>query len=406
MKKITTLLFIFLSISFYGQWVQQNSGITENLNDVYCLTDNTVFVVGANGKIIKTIDGGLNWIQKTSGTTASLSKVQFVNQNTGYAVGFNGTVLKTIDGGDNWSSISIGSTTNLYGLSVLNENTLFISGDNGLVKKTIDGGATFSVINVPQNETVSNIQFFNELVGYAQAGNFTPNYRQNNLYKTIDGGITWSLVINEPIDSFFFLNENIGFISKTNNGIYKTIDSGLNLNYVGYYNKSIELDIFATSENIVWDIGNDYTLCNCDSYCVSKKEIGIQQIDNCGNANVAGFLYNAIYFANDTTGYIVGISGRVFKNTTGTMQEATANITEFNKSNIQVYPNPTTGIITFSENIALTSAEIVDGLGRSVKQFSKVENNTLSIEELTNGVYFCIIQSQGKKITRKIILEK
>ncbi len=405
MKKIIYLLFVLITTSSHGQWTQQNSGITENLNDVYCLTENNVVAVGDNGKIVKTIDGGINWIQKTSGTSQSLRKIQFININIGYAVGFNGTVLKTIDGGENWTSISVGSSSNLYGLSILNENTFIISGDNGFIKKTIDGGTSFSVLNFPQNQTITNIQFFNDLVGYAEVGIFSQNYEQNNLYKTTDDGNTWSLIFNDPIDSFFFLDENIGFISKTNNGVYKTTDSGLNLNYLGN-NKSIELDIFATNENVVWDIGNDYTLCNCSSYCVSKLEIGMQQIENCNNADVAGFLYNAIYFANDTTGYIVGLNGHIFKNETGTMQQATAGVDKFNKDVLQVYPNPTTGTINFNKNIELNSVEILDGLGRSVKQFSNVESNTLDIKELSNGIYFCVIQIHGEKNTQKIILKK
>lgn len=405
MRNSITLLFIFLSISFYGQWMPQNSGINENLNDVYCITENYVVVAGDNGRIVKTIDGGLHWIPKISGTTQNLKKVQFVNENMGYAVGFSGIVLKTSDGGENWATISTGNTTNLYGLSVLSSNVYFVSGDNGLVEKTVNGGASFTICTIPENQTISNIQFFSELIGYAQAGVVNPYNQQNNLYKTTDGGITWSLLVTEPIDSFFFLNETIGFINKTNNGFYKTVDGGLTLTIIGP-SKSNEIDIFSLNENVIWDIGNQYTLCNCDSYCVSKREIGIQEIDNCNNANVSGFIYSALYFANDTTGYIVGKNGSIFKNATGTMQEANANINEFNKNPIQLYPNPTTGIVNFSDTIEINSVDIVDSFGRKVKYFPKVENNVLDLHELCNGIYFCIIQSNGKKITQKLVLEK
>lgn len=405
MRKIITLLFIFNSISFYGQWIPQNSGINDNLNDVYCVSENYVVAVGDNGRIVKTIDGGFHWILKNSGTTQNLKKVQFVNQDTGYAVGFNGLILKTIDGGENWATISIGNTTNLYGLSVLNTDTYFVAGDNGLIEKTVNGGVSFTMCTFPENQTVSNIQFFSELIGYAQAGVVNPYNQQSNLYKTTDGGITWSLIIAEPIDSFFFLNDTIGFINKTNNGFYKTVDGGLTLTIIGP-SKSNEIDIFSLNENVIWDIGNQYTLCNCDSYCVSKREIGLQEIDNCNNANNQGFIYSALFFANETTGYIVGINGSIFKNATGTMQEATASINDFDKNIIHLYPNPTTGIVNFSDAVEINSVDIVDSFGRSVKYFPTVDNNVLDLHELSTGIYFCVIISKEKKITQKLILNK
>ncbi|MBC7642690.1 MAG: hypothetical protein H7174_10210, partial [Flavobacterium sp.] len=108
MKKIIIILFILFSVSFYGQWVQQDSGVYENLNDVYCVTENLVFVVGDNGKILKTTDGGDNWVEKTSGTTQILNRIQFANAFVGYAVGNNGVLLKTIDSGENWTFVATG----------------------------------------------------------------------------------------------------------------------------------------------------------------------------------------------------------------------------------------------------------------------------------------------------------
>ncbi|MBK7856283.1 MAG: T9SS type A sorting domain-containing protein [Bacteroidetes bacterium] len=56
---------------------------------------NTGYIVGDNGKILKTIDGGTNWITQTSGTGNWLFSVYFPDATTGHAVGENGTILKT-----------------------------------------------------------------------------------------------------------------------------------------------------------------------------------------------------------------------------------------------------------------------------------------------------------------------
>ena len=405
MKKTILFFVILTSMPFYAQWVPQVSGVTQNLNDVYCITGNTVVVVGNGGTILKTTDGGANWLQKTSGATSNLMKVQFLSPTIGYAVGTNGTLLKTINAGESWTSIAIGGNTNLFGLSVLNENTFFISGDGGLVEKTTDGGTSFSVETSPENQTVSDIQFFNENVGFAKAGVVDFFHQFNNFYKTTDGGTTWTLVTSDPIDSFFFLNENIGFINKTNNGFYKTTDGGLNFMLIGN-SKSLELDIYTVNENVVWDIGNFYTLCSCDNYCISKRFADVQQqIDNCYNTYTFEFLFTAIHFANETTGYVVGINGTIYKNGTGI--NVPLAVDEFKKTDmIKIYPNPASSTITIENNSSsiITSITISDINGRKVLE-AKNDKSNIDISSLVKGVYLVKVSSDNGNVTKKLIRE-
>ncbi len=58
MKTKILYLFLWFVIPIQAQWTQQNSGTTENLNDVYCISADTVVVVGNNGIILRTTDGG------------------------------------------------------------------------------------------------------------------------------------------------------------------------------------------------------------------------------------------------------------------------------------------------------------------------------------------------------------
>jgi photosystem II stability/assembly factor-like uncharacterized protein len=252
MKKITTLLFILLAMPIYAQWVPQNSGVTVGLNDVYCITEDIVVVVGESGTILKTLDGGENWIQKTSGTTYNLHKVQFPSPNVGYAIGSMNTgnkiLIKTIDGGENWTSIDLEGTSSILDISCVNENIFYITCNDGL-KKTINGGNTFEIVNT--NQYSDNIQFISDQIGYT--GNMqVDSAGSDNLRKTTDGGNTWSVITSNNLISFFFLNENIGFINTTD-GLYKTIDGGESYIYLQTITSSLH-KLFATSENVVWGI--------------------------------------------------------------------------------------------------------------------------------------------------------
>ncbi len=59
----------------------------------------TAYAVGANGYIIKSVNGGLNWESQPSGTSGWLNDVSFANAEVGYVVGDAGLILKTTQGG-------------------------------------------------------------------------------------------------------------------------------------------------------------------------------------------------------------------------------------------------------------------------------------------------------------------
>jgi photosystem II stability/assembly factor-like uncharacterized protein len=55
-------------------------------------------VVGAEGTILRTLNGGVTWTPQSSGTTNALVGVSFVDANTGWAVGYV-AILGTTTGG-------------------------------------------------------------------------------------------------------------------------------------------------------------------------------------------------------------------------------------------------------------------------------------------------------------------
>lgn len=412
MKKLLLLLVFALNFTAYGQWEPQQSGVTTALNDVYCISENTVLVVGDFGVILKTTDGGEHWISKSSTTTEHIVKVQFVDNNIGFAVTSAGTVLKTTDAGETWTSAS-SINGNYYGsLSCINQNIIFTS-TNGL-KKSIDGGQTFTTISVPSG--IFSIQFLNEQTGYISC--------QSGFYKTIDGGTNWTSISNFYPDSFFFINENIGFLAYQSS-YSKTTDGGQSFNEltfdgVGYHGQIS--DMFATNENTVWDTSLIMLLCWCPEYsCISKLDWN-QNAEKPYSSNCEDFLndyerYNAIHFANETTGYVVGYLmppmntfppvGTIYKNSTGTMPSM--GITKNKKEAFKIYPNPAQDNIHLSFEESSKSAvqiEIVDGLGQIVFSQTYPTSDLISIDtqNFAKGIYFLSVDQNQNKQTQKIVL--
>jgi len=204
-------------------------------------------VVGHEGSIFITNDGGYTWSSKSGKIEDGLTTVSFGTSNTGYAVGENGTVLKTSNGGNSWNGISSGTNSLLYGVSFVNENTGYIAGDNpAVVLKTIDGGSTWEDIIISGlSGGYSDIFFITENIGIASA--------EYGVYSTTDGGLSWvtaqSGVYNQCRYQISMITEEKGWIAGYNSRIAVTNDGGINFSQQDGGTENQFQDIHFVDEN-------------------------------------------------------------------------------------------------------------------------------------------------------------
>lgn len=205
-----------------------------DISDLRFMTNNIGYGLVGN-RFFKTTDGGNTWINIGAPVeTLYTGNFNFINENLGYALvggdvgtsGNIGTVYKTTDGGISWNPTNNGLeiiTEDLYSIDFIDENVGFVSGgfNQRKVMKTTNGGASWT-----QVETISfgQIQFLNSQVGY---GNRV-GYSGGRLYKTVDGGSTWTINsdVDENISSFHFLDQQNGYFVCVNGLMYKTTDGG------------------------------------------------------------------------------------------------------------------------------------------------------------------------------------
>src|SRR5688572_5657044 len=78
----------------------------------------------------KTSDGGVTWssLQLVS-NNAALYNVWFTSSTTGYVVGENGLIRKTTNGGSTWTTLSSPTSLNLYTIQFVNATTGWAAGD-------------------------------------------------------------------------------------------------------------------------------------------------------------------------------------------------------------------------------------------------------------------------------------
>lgn len=92
-----------LKYTAQGQWVAELSGTSHSLVDAFFVDTEHGWVVGDQGTILETVNGGTNWTQQLSGTTEYLYRVRFDTAMAGWVLGGFGTMLRTVDGGASWN---------------------------------------------------------------------------------------------------------------------------------------------------------------------------------------------------------------------------------------------------------------------------------------------------------------
>lgn len=78
-----------------------NKALTK-LNSVFFVNQNIGWIVGAEGKIFSTNNGGRRWREQNSKTTQNLYDVCFLNTAEGWAIGDEGLILHTMTAGNVW----------------------------------------------------------------------------------------------------------------------------------------------------------------------------------------------------------------------------------------------------------------------------------------------------------------
>jgi photosystem II stability/assembly factor-like uncharacterized protein len=159
------------------------------------------WVVGNDGVMRATNDGGLNWFSPSSGTASDLHDVVFVSADEGWVVGQNNTVLYTNDAGTTWTprndSIGIGLNTVFFGNSDLG----WIGGRLGDAFHSTDGALTWAGEPTPTLDELNAVHFSDAFHGWAVGDSGTILARVvSSVTLSVDrDGVEWDAAPGDPL---------------------------------------------------------------------------------------------------------------------------------------------------------------------------------------------------------------
>jgi photosystem II stability/assembly factor-like uncharacterized protein len=146
-------------------WEEQKSGVNEQLFHL-SIRGKEGWVIGTGGTILHTHDAGKNWYPQRSGTDADLNRVYLLTEKIGLITGDKGTLLRTVNAGATWQKMDVGVSEPLFGMSFIDKKTGWVVGYQGRVIRTYDGGIHW----VDQDSATATDLFsvsFRENRGYA-----------------------------------------------------------------------------------------------------------------------------------------------------------------------------------------------------------------------------------------------
>jgi photosystem II stability/assembly factor-like uncharacterized protein len=380
-----------------ASWRNKNYSVGDNEDTFPCIFalkgTNEVWAGSEfTSKVLHSTNSGANWtIQQTNVNTIINDLVMITPQVGYFAAGnpFNGQggkVYRTINGGTNWVQLSIpNSNQPRWDIDFVDIYTGWVFGGQylggGVISKTTNAGVTWaSQVTAPlSNNVISTGDMADANNGYcASAG---------NVFKTTNGGTNWNIVNNTPVTLIANVVQtftpNIVFIG-SDNSIFKTTDGGTT-----WSEKAIPS---GTLRGMDWTDQNNGTVVGVEGFTAKTSDGGSSwTLRNTGTSTIKGVSMvssDTVYASCNLNDY-----GALFRLTDG---------------NTSTTLNLTVGIQGFWNGTSQVSDTVECHLMNSVSPFNEIAVSSTVLNTNGEGTFLFNSAPSGNyyiKITQRNSLE-
>ncbi len=439
-------------------WESEELNYGTAFSMIDAIDENTAFIAaygsGSNNKVIRTTDGGETWedVLSGAGATSFFNVVHFFNENDGFVQGDAESgeyeLYTTTDGGDNWTRVDGANIPDpesgefgIVGMYDAMGDNIWYTTNNGYIYKSTDKGNTWTKHQIKQTSGTTNIEVAfapDAMTGIAVVYDDSDDYRS---YKTTDGGETWAELV--PTGNLYTggishvpgTEETFVTVGSdaTNNfmGISYSTDGGITWNeYADYYQifQVISVDMVSMNKGYagtfsgaysggMWIFGGLDMAYNAtfnltyDSDPVEDAKVEIAGLNLMSNASGAaeGEITNGEYAYQVTKDGFDTITGTVVIEDADVTVDLAMNMTGISSGistqNVNIYPNPTTGVIRIETEGSNNVVTIFNTVGKEITK--RVINNetTINLTDYSEGVYFVRVQGENGVSTERVVLK-
>ena len=173
-------------------WSVQETGITENLQDIAAWDPDRAVAVGNDGVIVVTADGGASWSRVSaprSEVANKLIRVRTPEQGTAWAVGVMGMILSSEDWGRSWDRRGEEIDVAWNDVAFPDDRNIWVVGEFGSMMHSPDAGASWLEVEPASERSLMAVAFRDPRTAVAVG-------LDGLVLRTTDSGLTWS-----PVDA-------------------------------------------------------------------------------------------------------------------------------------------------------------------------------------------------------------
>ena len=172
-----------------GAYPTQQLTVNHPLNTTFFLDANTGWAAGDSSILLHTVNGGVNWTTSAIGTKETIFDLLFFTNEMGWAAASQGGLYRTKDG-ITWNKEVVGTLADLHAIHFIDTLHGWACGTgNTILKREPDSNNNLiwtasSITGEPVSAVWNDIFFIGAQTGWVVGS--------NGVYKTIDGGTTWT----------------------------------------------------------------------------------------------------------------------------------------------------------------------------------------------------------------------
>ena len=188
--------------------------------------DNDGWIVGKNGIMMYTNDGGKKW-QINKWDSFNFNDINMLNKERGFIASDKGYLLATVNGGKNWSVLEWKDISlNLNSISFYRNHGI-ISGDRGLLIATSDQGKNWNLRYLDESKKNKGYRNINH-VSILDEKTIILACSEGIILFSNNGGKSWKNrnFLETNYYSAFFINNSTGYITGDKGVLLYTDDSG------------------------------------------------------------------------------------------------------------------------------------------------------------------------------------